>query len=162
MHLVVDVGPREEIHPTRLHQYTDYPRFRRFAFPLDTVVEALLLALLGQGQGKNLMFAALLSDLGRKSLMSLEKAVIACVLWDIHGERSERGHTKIQRSDEVAEIINQLLIEPPEKEPITISRNDTSWRAAKKVSERFDLCKFLVHESQNRDNLFGTHLPTAP
>jgi hypothetical protein len=162
MHLVVDVGPREEIHPTRLHQYTDYPRFRRFAFPLDTVVEALLLALLGQGQGKNLMFAALLSDLGRKSLMSLEKAVIACVLWDIHGERSERGHTKIQRSDEVAEIINQLLLEPLEKEPITISRNDTSWRAAKKVSERFDLCKFLVHESQNRDNLFGTHLPTAP
>jgi hypothetical protein len=162
MHLVVDVGPREEIYPTRLHLYTDYPRARRFAFPLDTVVEALLLALLGQGQEKNQVFAALLSDLGRNSFMSLEKAVIACVLWDMHGERSERGHTKIQRSDEVAEIINQLLLGPLEKEPITISRNDTSWRDAKKVSQRFDLCKYLVQESQNRDNLFGKHLPTAP
>jgi hypothetical protein len=162
MHLVVDVGPREGIHPTRLHQYTDYPLVRRFAFPLDTVVEALLLALLGQGQEKNQMFAAHLSDLGRKSLMSLEKAVIACVLWDIHGKRSERGYTKIQRSDEVAEIINQLLLEPLEKERLTISRNDTSWRDAKKVSDRFDLCKFLVQESQIRDSLFSKHLPTAP
>jgi hypothetical protein len=162
MHLVVDVGPREDIHPTRLHQYTDYPWFRRFAFPLDTVVEALLLALLGQGQEKNQVFGALLSDLGRKSLMSLEKAVIACVLWDVHGERSERGQTKVQRSEEVAGLINRMLLEPLEKEPITISRNDTSWRDAKKVSERFDLCKFLVQESQDRDTLFGKHLPTAP
>jgi hypothetical protein len=162
MHLVVDVGPREEIHPTRLHQYAEYPLVRRFAFPLDTVVEALLLALLGQGQEKNQMFAACLSDLGRKSDMSLEKAIIACVLWDVHGERSERGYTKIQRSDEVAEIVNQLLLEPLGKDPITISRNNTSWRDAKKVSERFDLCKFLVQECQNRDNLFAKHLPTAP
>jgi hypothetical protein len=162
MHLVVDVGPREEIHPTRLHQFTEYPHVRRFAFPLDTVVEALLLALLGQGQEKNQIFARLLSDVGRTSSMSLEKAVIACVLWDIRGERSERGQTKIRRSDEVAEIINQLFLEPLEKEPITISRNDTSWRDAKKVSDRFDLCRFLIQESQNRDSLFGKHLPTAP
>ena len=162
MHLVVDVGPREEIPPMRLSHNRDYPWVRRFAFPLDTVVEALLLALLGQGQEKNQVFGALLSDLGRKSLMSSKKAIIACVLWDIHGERSERGETKMQRSDEVAEIINQLLLGPLEKEPITISRNDTSWRDAKKVSQRFDLSKYLVQESQNRDNLFGEPLPTVP
>jgi hypothetical protein len=144
-----------------LHQYTDYPWVRRFAFPLDTVVEALLLALLGQGQQKNLVFGALLSDLGRISHMSLEKAVIACMLWDIHGERSERGQTKVQRSDEVTETINQFLLEPLEKKPITTLRNDTSWRDARKVSQRFDLCNYFVQEFHNRDSLFGNHLPTA-
>jgi hypothetical protein len=33
MHMVVDVGPREDIHPARLHQHTEYPQVRRFAFP---------------------------------------------------------------------------------------------------------------------------------
>jgi len=148
MHLVVDVGPREDIHPARLHQYADYPQVRRFAFPLDTVVEELLRALLGQGQDKNLMFAALLSDLGRNSSMSLEKAIIACVLWDVHGERSERGSTGIQRSEEVAELISQLLLVPLDRERITISRNDTAWRDAHKVSHRLDLCKYLLHSNQ--------------
>jgi hypothetical protein len=49
----------------------------------------------------------------------------------------------------VADLINQLLLGPLEKEPITISRNDTSWRDAKKVSQRFDLCKYFVQESQD-------------
>jgi hypothetical protein len=35
MHLVVDVGPRQEIDSTRLHGLSDYPQVRRFAFPLD-------------------------------------------------------------------------------------------------------------------------------
>src|SRR5215207_8739758 len=38
MHLVVDVGPHEEIHSARLPGLSDYPQVRRFAFPLDTVV----------------------------------------------------------------------------------------------------------------------------
>ena len=155
MHMVVDVGPREDIHPARLHQHAEYPQVRRFAFPLDTVVQELLRALLGQGQDKNLMFAALLSDLGRSSSMSLEKAVIACVLWDVHGERSERGSTSIQRSEEVADLISQLLLVPLDKKRITIFRNDTAWRDAHKVSDRLDLCKYLLQDTRNRDNPFG-------
>ena len=155
MHMVVDVGPREDIHPARLHQHAEYPQVRRFAFPLYTVVQELLRALLGQGQDKNLIFAALLSDLGRSSSMSLEKAVIACVLWDVHGERSERGSTSIQRSEEVADLISQLLLVPLDKERITISRNDTAWRDAHKVSDRLDLCKYLLQDIRNRDNPFG-------
>jgi hypothetical protein len=155
MHLRVDIGPREEIDSTRLHGLLEYPQVRRFAFPLDTVVQELLRALLGQGQAKNLIFAALLSDLGRSSPMSLEKAVIACVLWDVHGERSERGSTSIQRSEEVADLINQLLLVPLDKERITISRNDTAWRDAHKVSDRLDLCKYLLQDIRNRDNPFG-------
>jgi hypothetical protein len=155
MHLRVDVGPREEIDSNRLHGLLEYPQVRRFAFPLDTVVQERLRALLGQGQAKNLIFAALLSDLGRSSPMSLEKAVIACVLWDVHGERSERGSTSIQRSEEVADLISQLLLVPLDKERITISRNDTAWRDAHKVSDRLDLCKYLLQDIRNRDNPFG-------
>jgi hypothetical protein len=155
MHMVVDVGPREDIHPARLHQHADYPQVRRFAFPLDAVVEELLRALLGQGQDKNLLFGALLSDLGRKTGMSSEKAVVACVLWDVHGERSERGFTSIERSEEVADLISQLLLVPLDKERITISRNDTAWRDALKVSDRLDLCKYLLQDTRKRDNPFG-------
>ena len=154
MHMVVDVGPREDIHPARLHQHAEYPQVRRFAFPLYTVVQELLRALLGQGQDRNLLFAALLSDLGRSSSMSLEKAVIACVLWDVHGERSEHGSTSIQRSEEVADLISQLLLVPLDKERITIFRNDTAWRDAHKVSDRLDLCKYLLQDTRNRDNPF--------
>ena len=148
MHMVVDVGPREDIHPARLHQHAEYPQVRRFAFPLGTVVQDLLRALLGQGQDKNLIFADLLSDLGRSPSMSLEKAVNACVLWDVHGARSEHGSTRIQRNEEVADLISQLLLVPLGKERITISRNDTAWRDAHKVSHRFDLCKYLLHSNQ--------------
>lgn len=147
MHLAADIGPREEIHPSRLHEYAQYPRVRRFAFPLDTVVEALFGALLGQGQEKNLMFGTLLSDLGRTARMSSEKAVIACVLWNVHGERSERGVTSIQRSEAVAGLINRLFLVPLEKEPITTSRNDTSWRDAEKVAQRFDLCRYFLQQT---------------
>lgn len=148
MHMVVDVGPREDIHHARLHQHAEYPQVRRFAFPLDTVVQELLRALL-------VMFAALLSDLGRSSSMSLEKAVIACVLWDVHGERSERGSTSIQRSEEVADLISQLLLVPLDKKQMTIFRNDTAWRDAQKASDRLDLCKYLLQDTRNRDNPFG-------
>jgi hypothetical protein len=131
MHMVVDVGPREDIHPARLHQHTEYPQVRRFAFPLDTVVQRLLRALLGQGQDKNLMFAALLSDLGRSSSMSLEKAVIACVLWDVRGERSERGSTNIQRSVldrgrryEDRRLVSTVRTLPRKVEPQRLSQSD--------------------------------------
>jgi len=86
--------------------------------------------------------------------MSLEKAVNACVLWDVHGARSEHGSTRIQRNEEVADLISQLLLVPLGKKRITISRNDTAWRDAHKVSDRFDLCKYLLQDTRNRDNPF--------
>jgi hypothetical protein len=151
MHLVVDVGPREEIHSARLPGLSDYPQVRRFAFPLDTVVRDLLRALLGQGQKKNLMFGALLSDLGRSTRMSRETVVTACVLWHLRGERTPN---RVRREEEAAEIVNRFLLEPLEKKPLTISRNDATWRAAKKVSGRLDLCSYLLQVITNGDNPF--------
>src|SRR5215216_6794978 len=159
MHLVVDVGPREEIHTARLPGLSDYPQVRRFAFPLDTVVRDLLRALLGQGQEKNLMFGALLSDLGRSTRISPEAAVTACVLWQLRGERTPN---RVRREEEAAEIVNRLLLEPLEKKPLTISRNDATWRNAKKISGRLDLCSYLLQEITDGYNPFQKRLSTAP
>jgi hypothetical protein len=158
MHLVVDVGPREQIHSTRLPGLSDYPQVRCFAFPLDTVVRDLLRALLGQGQEKNLMFGALLSDLGRSTRMSRETVVTACVLWHLRGERTPN---RVRREEEAAEIVNRFLLEPSEKKPLTISRNDATWRNAKKVSGRLDLCSYLLQVITNGDNPFQKRMSTA-
>jgi len=158
-HLVVDVGPREEIHSTRLHGLSDYPQVRRFAFPLDTVVRDLLRALLGQGQKKNLIFGDLLSDLGRSTRISPEATVTACVLWHLRGERTPN---RVRREEVAAEIVNRFLLEPLERNPVTVSRNDASWRNAKKVSLRFDLCSYLLQEIKDDDNPFQKRLSTAP
>jgi hypothetical protein len=159
MHLVVEIGPREEIAPSRVQTFSRYPRLRRFAFPLDGLVGELLSALLGEGQEKNQRFAALLSDLGRHTPMSPKRAVTACVLWEVRGERNPY---RVQRSEEVAELISRLLLEPLDKERITVSRNDPVWRDAKKVSHRFDLCKYLLQETHSRDKLFEKHVSTPP
>jgi len=159
MHLRVDVGPREEIHASRVGYVDEYPQVRRFAFPLDTVVRDLLRALLGQGQEKNLLFGALLSDLGRSTRISPEAVVTACVLWHLRGKRTP---TRVPRTTEAAEIINGFLLEPLEKKPLTISRNDATWRNSKKISSRLDLCRYLLQEITNGDNPFQKRLSTAP
>jgi hypothetical protein len=159
MHLVVDVGPREEIYSTRLPWLSDYPQVRRFAFPLDTIVRNLLRALLGQGQEKNLMFGALLSDLGRSTRISPEATVTACVLWHLRGERTPN---RVRREEEAAEIVNRFLLEPSEKKPVTISRNDATWRNAKKISGRLDLCSYFLQEFADGDNPFQKRVSTAP
>jgi hypothetical protein len=159
MHLVVDVGPREEIHSARLPGLSDYPQVRRFAFPLDTVVRDLLRALLGHGQEKNLMFGALLSDLGRSTRMSRAKVIMACVLWQLRGERTPN---RVRREEAAAETVNRFLLEPLEKKPLTISRNDATWRNAKKISGRLDLCSYLLQAITDGDNPYHKRLSTAP
>ena len=80
-HLVVSVGPREDIEPSRLATFDEYPQVYRFSFPLSSVVEALLRGLLGRGQKKNQMFAAVLGDHGRSTTMQPETSIPACILW---------------------------------------------------------------------------------
>lgn len=159
MHLKARVGPLKEIHPTRLDQLDGYPRVRRFAFPLPSVVEAVVRALLGSGQNKNLLFGALLSDLGRKPRMDSETATTACVLWYLRGKWVDEK-AEVPRSEEAAGLINRLLLEPLNKPPIDITRNDAVWRNAKKVAHRFDRCRLLLQKT--RDNPFEKRLSTAP
>ena len=78
--------------------------------------------------------------------MESENAVIACVLWE---SRGERGPARVQRDNDVAGLISRLLLQPLGREPFTISGNDGTWRNAKKVSQRYDLCKFFLQEFQS-------------
>jgi hypothetical protein len=159
MHLAVSVGPREEIAASRVGLLAEYPQVRRFSFPMPSVVAAILGALLGHGQKKNQMFAALLSDLGRSTPMTPEVLVRACVLWHLRGGRGDR---RVGRSEQTAEIINTFLLQPAGRELITVSRDAAVWRDATKVSRRFDLARYLMQETRDRDNLFSKRLSTTP
>jgi len=105
------------------------------------------------------MFGDLLSDLGRSTRISPEATVTACVLWHLRGERIPN---RVRREEVAAEIVNRFLLEPLERNPVTVSRNDASWRNAKKVSLRFDLCSYLLQEIKDDDNPFQKRLSTAP
>ena len=105
------------------------------------------------------MFGALLSDLGRSTRMSRETVVKACVLWQLRGERTPN---RVRREEEAAEIVNRFLLEPLEMKRLTISRNDATWRNAKKISGRLDLCSYLLQEITDGDNPFQKRLSTAP
>jgi hypothetical protein len=153
------VGPREEIHPARLDHFVEYPRVRRFSFPLPTVVEVMIGALLGSGQKKNLMFGALLSDLGRATRMHTETVVTASLLWHFRGSWVN-GKPKIPRSEEAAELLNRFLLEPLDKPSVDTTRNHSAWADAKKVAYRFDRCRFLLQELGDRR--FSNGLSTSP
>jgi hypothetical protein len=144
-HLVVDVGPREEIELTRLDQFTEYPQVYRFSFPLPFVVGAVLRGLLGHGQKKNQVFAAVMADHGRPTSMMPKNLIPACVLWYIRGERGERA--TVSRDSEAADVLNQQLLEPLGKPRITTSRDDGIWRDAQKISDRFDLARYFLQKN---------------
>jgi hypothetical protein len=109
--------------------------------------------------------------------MKLENVITACVLWYLRGEwvedkkakepRSEettglvvKKSAKVPRSEEAARLINRHLLEPMDKPPIDITRNDAVWANAKSVAHRFDRCRFLLQKT--RDNRFEKRSSTAP
>jgi hypothetical protein len=84
--LVVEVGPREEIHYTRLETLAGYPHGLRFSFPHPTVVSALCKALIGSplrpgSKRSDEMFATGLSDFGRPKTKTTRTLIPACVAW---------------------------------------------------------------------------------
>jgi hypothetical protein len=100
-HLVVDVGPREEIHFTRLNQFAEYPQTVRFSFPMPSVIAALCEALVGVPRkpgrdGSREMFAVGLGDHGRSKSKKPHTTVPACVAWYV-GEREENRQPKERR-----------------------------------------------------------------
>jgi len=46
-HLVINVGPKESIHPTRVASLEEYPQVYRFSFPLPSIVGRLCEGLMG-------------------------------------------------------------------------------------------------------------------
>jgi hypothetical protein len=140
--LAVDVGARDDIEPWRLHDFPEYPQVYRFSFPMPRVVAVLVQALLGRGQKKNLLFGELLGDYGRGKDQGRDKTIIACVLWCIRGERGDRN--RVSRKGDTADIVNDLLLDVVEREPLTTSRNESAWRDAEKIADRFDRARALL------------------
>src|SRR5215211_148284 len=141
----VDVGPKYEIHRGRLDHFSEYPQTYPYSFPMPTVVARQLLALPGQGQHKNLLFGELLGDYGRSTRLGRDKAIMACVLWCIRGDRGD-DRNRMSRKGNTAGIVNDLLLDVVERGPLTTSRNESAWRDAEKISDRFDLARALVEQ----------------
>jgi hypothetical protein len=140
--LAVDVGARDDIEPSRLHDFPEYPQLYRFSFPMATVVAKLLRALLGRGQKRNLLFGELLGDYGRSKDQDRDKTIMACVMWRIRGERGDRN--RVSRRGNTVDIVNGLLLDVVGREPLTTSRNESAWRDAEKIADRFDRARALL------------------
>jgi hypothetical protein len=145
--LVVEVGPREDIHHTRLETLAEYPKGLRFSFPHPDLVSALCKTLIGSplrpgSKRADELFASVLSDFGRPKTKTARTLIPACVAWYV-GERD--GHIKPrERRPRVAKALNRhlfyrhLLVDNP------YSSSDSVWEDAKEVGARFDLCLHLL------------------
>jgi hypothetical protein len=142
-HLVVDVGPREEIHFTRLEQFAEYPQTVRFSFPMSSVIAALCKALVGIPRkpgrdGSKDMFAVGLDDHGRSKPKKPHTTIPACVAWYL-GEREENRQPKKgrlrpkERRPRVAKMLNRHLFGNHMLVDAPWSSGDPVWEDAREV-----------------------------
>ena len=164
-HLVVDVGPREEVHFTRLRQFAEYPQTVRFSFPMPSVIAALCKALVGipRKPGRDSskeMFAVGLGDHGRSKRKKPHTTIPACVAWYL-GEREENRQPKEgrlrpkERRPRVAKMLNRHLFGNHELVDAPWSPGDPVWEDAREVGPRFDLALLLLQGDTRFKRLFA-------
>jgi hypothetical protein len=164
-HLVVDVGPREDIHSTRLEGFDKYPQALRFSFPLPDVIAALCEALVGiprtRGRdGSREMFAVGLGDHGRPAPKKPHTTIPACVAWYL-GEREENRQPKEgrlrpkERRPRVAKMLNRHLFGKDVLDDAPWRSGDPVWEDAREVGPRFDLALLLLQGDTRFKRLFA-------
>jgi len=164
-HLVLDVGPREEIHFTRLKQYAEYPQTVRFSFPMPSVIAALCKALVGIPRkpgrdGSKEMFAVGLGDHGRSNPKKPHTTIPACVAWCL-GEREDSRQPKEgrlrpkERRPRVAKMLNRHLYGNHVLVDVPWSSGDPVWEDAREVGPRFDLTLLLLQGDTRFRRLFA-------
>jgi len=164
-HLVVDVGPREEIHFTRLKQFAGYPQTVRFSFPMPSVIAALCKALIGIPRkpgrdGSKEMFAVGLGDHGRSKFKKRHTSIPACVAWYL-GEREKNRQPKEgrlrpkERRPRVAKMLNRHLFGNHVLVDAPWSPGDPVWEDAREVGPRFDLTLLLLQGDTRFKRLFA-------
>jgi hypothetical protein len=164
-HLVVDVGPLEEIHFTRLKQFAEYPQTVRFSFPMPSVIAALCKALVGIPRkpgrdGSKEMFALGLGDHGRSNPKKPHTTIPACVAWYL-GEREENRQPKEgrlrpkERRPRVAKMLNRHLFAEQVLVDASWSSGDPVWEDAREVGPRFDLTLHLLQGDTRFRRLFA-------
>jgi hypothetical protein len=169
MHLVVDVGPREKIHSTRIKQCAEYPQTARFSFPLPSVIAAQCQALVGLPRkpgrdGSREVFASGLGDHGRPKPKKPHTTIPACVAWYL-GECEERRKPEEKRREprerrpQIAKMLNhhlslsQTLVDTP------WSSGDSVWEDAGEVGPRFDLVLYLLQKRLSALDGFSSNNP---
>jgi hypothetical protein len=164
-HLVVDVGPREEIHYTRLKQFAEYPQSVRFSFPMPSVIAAVCKALVGLPRkpgrdGSQELFAVGLGDHGRSKSKKPHTTIPACVAWHL-GEREENRQPKEgrlrpkERRPRVAKMLNRHLFGRHVLVDTPWSSGDPVWEDAREVGPRFDLALYLLQGDTRLRRLFA-------
>jgi hypothetical protein len=164
-HLVVDVGPLEEIHFTRLKQFAEYPQTVRFSFPMPSVIAALCKALVGIPRkpgrdGSKEMFALGLGDHGRSNPKKPHTTIPACVAWYL-GEREENRQPKEgrlrpkERRPRVAKMLNRHLFAEQVLVDASWSSGDPVWEDAREIGPRFDLNLHLLQGDTRFRRLFA-------
>jgi hypothetical protein len=164
-HLVVDVGPLEEIHFTRLKQFPEYPQTVRFSFPMPSVIAALCKALVGIPRkpgrdGSKEMFAVGLGDHGRSKPKKPHTTIPACVAWYL-GEREENRQPKEgrlrpkERRPRIAKMLNRQLFGSHVLADTPWSSDDPVWGDAREVGPRFDLTLLLLQGDTRFRRLFA-------
>jgi hypothetical protein len=164
-HLVVDVGPREEIHFTRLRQFAEYPQMIRFSFPMSSVIAALCESLVGIPRkpgrdGSKEMFAVGRGDHGRPKPKEPHTTIPACVAWYL-GEREESRQPKEgrlrpkERRPRVAKMLNRHLFGNHVLVDASWSSADPVWEDAREVVPRFDLTLLLLQSDTRFRRLFA-------
>jgi hypothetical protein len=161
----VDVGPREEIHFTRLRQFAEYPQMIRFSFPMSSVIAALCESLVGIPRkpgrdGSKEMFAVGLGDHGRSNPKKPHTTIPACVAWYL-GEREESRQPKEgrlrpkDRRPRVAKMLNRHLFGNHELVDAPWSPGDPVWEDAREIGPRFDLTLLLLQGDTRFKRLFA-------
>lgn len=162
--LVVDAGAREQIEPTRLDCFEKYPHVYRFSFPMPSVVQATVSALLGSparpGTAGDELFASGLGDHGRPRGGEPDTVIPACVAW-FAGERHQDGRPKDRRPG-IARVLNRALLSPLGKTTLSehSSEGGRFWEDARKFGGRFDRARLFIQDDE-RDR-FNRKLHEAP
>jgi hypothetical protein len=165
MRLVVHVGPYNEIHPSRLGYFTEYPQVYAFSFPMPKVIEALCRALIGAprrpGTPGDEMFASGLGDHDRPRPMTPDTLIPACVAWHV-GEHDLNAKPS-ERRGRVAQMLNRHVLQPLGKPALwdrPYNPEDLVWDDAKQVGPRFQ--RVLLFLQDDESDAFGLLLSKAP
>ena len=148
--LVLDVGPREEIESGRL--FDVYPQVYRFSFPMSSVVEAMVQALLGApvrpGTAGDEMFASGLGDHGRPKGGAPDTVIPACVAW-YAGECHQKGRPK-DRRPRIARVLNRTLLSQLGKPLLSEDSSEGGhfWEDAKRFGGRFDRARLFIQDDE--------------
>jgi hypothetical protein len=148
-YLTISVKPEQELHPSRVSYFKEYPRGRVYSFAPPSLVREVCQILLGSADPRTLAgYAYALGDHGRHKPMTADKTILGCLAWLLgEGDSSQKPKARRPR---IARVLNRHLLRPLDKTALPEdgwSPGDTIWRDAAKVSQRLMRAGLLLQRS---------------